>query len=106
MIHWLDEPIIHSVLIGLIMIGWFGILWASYVRIWQLFIWNTCGDAISTAMDRGYQISMYRFSPSIGIQQGGHTVIWKGGLFGERMEGPNGVSQWVITHEEISQILS
>ena len=106
MIHWLDEPIIHSVLIGLIMLGSCGILWATYVRLWQLFIWEVCGEAIGTAMDHGYYLSVSPFVPMVSVQLEGRKVIWKGGLFGERMVCQNGVSRWMVTDDEISQILS
>lgn len=88
------------------MLGGFGILWAVYVRLWQLFIWNSCGDAISSAIEQGYQISTNPFVPAIGIQQGEHELIWKGGLFGERMQCPDGTSQWLVTNEEVHQMLT
>ena len=105
MIHWLDEPIIHSVLSGLLFVGIWGALWAIYVRVWQLYIWTQCGSAISAALSHGYEISSHWFSPVIGLAMGDCTLVWKGGLFGEQMFVAEQKRAWITTEEDLLQIL-
>ncbi len=84
MIHWLDEPIVHSVLSGLLLLGVTGVLWSIYVRLWQLLLWEICKSAIEAFILGGFQIKTLGFRVQIeAVHPNGRSVIWRGGLIGE-----------------------
>ena len=84
MIYWLDEPIVHSVLSGLLLLGFSGVLWSIYVRLWQLVLWEVWESAINDSIDKGFHIKKMGFKIEIEASHpSGQCIIWKGGLNGE-----------------------
>ena len=62
----------------------FGISWATYIRIWQLFLWKHCQDEIQEALNEGYSISSKWWRTEVQcVNPSGDLRIWKGGLRGE-----------------------
>ena len=106
MIHWLDEPIVHSVLTGLLLLGFIGVCWGVYIRIWQIYIWQTCGDAITYALTNGYQPCLSGFLPAVRLSRQGEMIRWSGGLRGEQLHVDEVGYPWAKTEQELCSWLA
>ena len=82
MIHWLDESIVHSVLTGLMILCLLGVSWATYIRMWQLVLWEEYSERIYQSLDEGYVLSSKWWKAEVScVNESGDVRSWKGGMF-------------------------
>ena len=58
-----------------------GITWAAYIRMWQLFLWESHQEAIQSKLAEGYSLVPFRWRTEVQcVNPSGDLRVWKGGL--------------------------
>ena len=83
------------------MLGFSGVLWSMYVRLWQLVLWEVCGSAIDDSVSKGFHIKQMRFKIQIEASHpSGRCIIWRGGLNGEHSSVDGEEASLIVNIEE------